>query len=486
MRRRALAAAVGSTFLAGCSFAPAYEKPVLAVPDQYKELGAWQPAAPGDAGPRGDWWREYQDTRLDELEAQVEQASPDLAAAVDHHAAAQAFAAEARGGLYPQVDAQAWATDNRQSDNRPLRSPSQPTHYHDYAVGAQLTYEFDLWGRVRNQVAAAEASEQASAADLASVRLSLQADVADFYIALRGLDAESKLLSDTIDAYRRALELTQSRFQGGVASGLDVARAQNQLDTARAQATDVRARRALYEHAIARLVGAPASSFTIAPAVIELPLPSVPVSLPSTLLERRPDVAAAERRAAAANAQIGVARAAFFPSIGLSATGGFQDTGSGDLLSAPNLFWSIGPRAFLTLFDAGRRSAREAQAMAAFAETGERYRAIALTAFQQVEDNLALLNLLGEEMQDVDAAVASAQRSLDLALDRYRNGAVNYLEVVVSQTVVLQAQRAALVLRDRRLQASVGLVRALGGGWKGIAAADAVATAASASASSRH
>jgi NodT family efflux transporter outer membrane factor (OMF) lipoprotein len=266
-----------------------------------------------------------------------------------------------------------------------------------------------------------------------------------------------------------------------------VARAQNQLDTARAQSTDVRARRALYEHAIARLVGAPASSFTIASAVVELPLPRVPVSLPSTLLERRPDVAAAERRVAAANAQIGVARAAFFPSIGLSATGGFQDTGSGDLLSAPNLFWSIGPRAFLTLFDAGRRSAREAQAMAVCAETGERYRAIALTAFQQVEDNLALLNLLGEEMQDVDAAVTSAQRSLDLALDRYRNGAVIYLEVVASQTVVLQAQRAVLILRDRRLQASVGLVRALGGGWQGLGAADVVASAGSASAaSSRH
>ncbi|HZP66588.1 MAG TPA: efflux transporter outer membrane subunit [Rudaea sp.] len=470
------ALALGTVLLAGCSLAPPYQKPEIKTPDTYKEGGPWQEAAPSDAMARGDWWRDFGDTTLDELETRIPAANPDLAVAVANYAGARAFVAEARGSLYPELDAQAYATHNRQSDTRPLRSSSQPSEYRDDYLGAQLSYELDLWGRMRNLVAAGEASAQASAADLASVRLSLAADLADNYIAMRGLDAQSKLLADTIDAYTKALELTQNRFQGGIASGLDVAHAQTQLDTARAQASDVRARRALFEHAIARLVGEPASSFAIAPAVVDLPVPKVPVGLPSTLLERRPDVAAAERRTAAANAQIGVARAAFFPSISLTATGGYESTGMADWLAAPNSFWAIGPRALFTIFDGGRRHAREKEAQAAFDAQSARYRATALSAFQQVEDELALLNLLGAEARDEDAAVASAQKTLELALDRYRNGAVNYLEVVESQTAVLQAQRTALSLRDRRLEASVGLIRALGGGWDGAADGGASAT----------
>jgi NodT family efflux transporter outer membrane factor (OMF) lipoprotein len=461
--------------LGGCSLAPKYEKPAVPIADSYKEGGPWQPATPNDALTRGDWWAGFNDTKLNELEASAEKANPDLAAASDHYAGARAFADEARSGLFPQIDGQALATHNRQSDTRPLRSASQPDEYKDDLVGAQLNYEFDFWGRVRNSVAAGEANAQASAADLASARLSLQAELADDYIALRGLDAQSKLLADTVDAYSKALDLTKNRFKGGIASGLDVSHAQTQLDVARAQATDVHARRALYEHAVARLVGVSASSFSIEPMVVDFPLLDVPVGLPSVLLERRPDVAAAERRTAAANAQIGVARAAFFPTLTLTASGGYESTGAVDWLTAPNSFWSIGPKAFLTLFDAGKRHAREREAQAQFDEAGEHYRATALSAFQQVEDNLALLKLLGDEAKDEDAAVVSSQKTLDLALDRYRNGAVNYLEVVESQTAALESRRTALSLHDRQLEASVGLVRALGGGWK---AADSSASTA--------
>ena len=444
--RRAIFALIACA-LAGCSLAPAYKTPVVDIPDSYKEAGPWQPAAPADQHERGDWWRDYGDATLDDLEARIDSANPDLAAALDRYAQSRAYAAETRAGLFPQVDAAAGATHNRQSDNRPLRSASQPDEYKD------------------NLVAAGEATAQASAADLASVRLSLHAELANDYIALRGLDAQAKLLDDTVAAYAKALALTQNRFRGGAASGLDVARAQTQLDSARAQTTDVQARRALLEHAIASLVGTPASKFSLSPQVVDLSAPNVPAGIPSTLLERRPDIAAAERRAAAANANVGIARAAFFPSITLTAVGGYENTGGADWLSAPNSFWSIGPRAFLTLFDAGRREARVEQARAALDEAGDRYRATALAAFQQVEDNLALMHLLGEEAKSEDAAVASAQRTLNLALDRYRNGAVSYLEVVESQTAALQAQRTSLGLRDRQLQASVGLIRALGGGW---------------------
>ncbi len=465
MNVRRLLGALATCALAGCSLAPTYKTPVVDVPESFKEAGPWQPALPADQHERGDWWRDYGDATLDDLESRVDAANPDLAAAVDRYAQARAYSAETRAGLFPQVDAAAGATHNRQSDNRPLRSATQPDEYKDNLIGAQLGYELDLWGRVRNLVAAGEATAQASAADLASVRLSLHAELANDYIALRGLDAQAKLLDDTVTAYAKALELTQNRFRGGAASGLDVARAQTQLESARAQATDVQARRALLEHAISSLVGTPASKFSLQAQVVELSEPTIPAGLPSTLLERRPDVAAAERRTAAANANIGIARAAFFPSITLTAVGGYENTGEADWLSAPNLFWSIGPRAFLTLFDAGRREARVDQARAALDEAGERYRATTLVAFQQVEDNLALMHLLGEEAKSEAAAAASAQRTLNLALDRYRNGAVSYLEVVESQTAALQAQRTLLSLRDRELQASVGLIRALGGGW---------------------
>jgi len=456
---------VVAALLGGCSLAPPYQKPKFDAPKEFKEAGIWQAATPSDQADRGDWWLSYGDEALDNLETKVDRANADLAAATERFALARGFLDEATSGLFPRIDAATSATHNRQSDHRPLRSASQPDEYKDNLLGAQLGYELDLWGRVRNLVAVSRANAQASAADLASVRLSLHAELANAYISLRGLDAQSKLLDDTVGAYERALKLTKNRLEGGISSGLDVARAQTQLDNARALRTDVRAQRTLYEHAIASLVGASASSFSLPAKVVELPIPSVPATLPSTLLERRPDVAAAERRVAAANAQIGVTRAAFFPSIGLTATGGYENTGGAGWLTAPNTFWSIGPRITLPIFDAGLRSAREKEALAIFNEASDRYRSIALIAFQQVEDNLALLRLLDEEAKDESEAVASAQNTLNLAFDRYRNGAVNYLDVVESQTAALQAQRTELVLRDRQLRASVGLIRALGGGW---------------------
>lgn len=476
---RVITLAISTALFAGCSLAPPYKTPTFDVPDTYKETGPWQAAVPADQRDRGDWWQHYGDATLNDLEAKVDTANPDLAFAVDRYAQARAFFDETRSGLFPEIDAGGLVTHNRQSDTRPLRSASQPDEYKDHLLGAQLGYELDLWGRVRNLVAAGQANAQASAADLASVRLSLHAELANDYITLRGLDAQEKLLTDTVDAYDKALQLTQDRFVGGVASGLDVARAHTQLDSARALTTDVRAQRALYEHAIASLVGVPASKFSLSVQVVDLPLPAIPVALPSTLLERRPDVAAAERRAAAANADIGVARAAFFPNISLTAAGGYESTGSEGWLSAPNSLWSIGPRISLPIFDAGRRRAIDRQARAVFDEASDRYRSTALSAFQQVEDNLALLHLLGDEATDESAAVVSAQNTLDLALDRYRNGAVNYLEVVDSQTAALQAQRTALTLRDRQLRASVGLIRAIGGGWSDVdlSAADAAEVA---------
>ncbi len=466
MKPRRIGIGIASLLLGACSLAPPYQKPTFATPTSFKEAGPWETAAPSDQIDRGEWWRDYGDTTLDDFEGRIDAANPDLAAAAERYALARGFVDEAASGLFPRVDATVSSTHNRQSDHRPLRSSSQPDEYKDNLLGAQLGYELDLWGRVRNLVAASRANAQASAADLASVRLSLHAELADDYISLRGLDAQLKLLDDTVAAYQQALKLTTNRFEGGISSGLDVSRAQTQLDNALALRTEVHAQRALSEHAIASLVGTPASSFTLPVELTQLAIPAVPRELPSTLLERRPDVAAAERRAAAANAQIGVTRAAFFPSISLTATGGYENTGGAGWLTAPNTFWSIGPRISLPIFDAGLRSAREKEAFAIFNEASDRYRSVALIAFQQVEDNLALLHLLGDEEKNESAAVESSQRTLNLALDRYRNGAISYLDVVESQTAALQAQRTELVLRDRQLRASVGLVRALGGGWR--------------------
>jgi multidrug efflux system outer membrane protein len=454
--------------LAGCSLAPPYTPLTLTTPTPpaYKETGAWTPASPGDAAPRGDWWTLYGDQTLDGLERKIETANPDLAVALARYDEARALAAQARANLFPQVVASGSVTNNQQSANRPLRVGG-PDNYDNDTLGASASYELDLWGRVRNLVAQGRAEAQASGADAASVRLSLEAQLADAYLGLRGLDAQGKVLTDAADAYARALALTQDLHDGGAVAGLDVGRAQTQLQTARAQLIDVAASRALLEHEIAALVGEAASSFSLAPNPVLLDPPHTPVAAPSVLLQRRPDVAAAERRAAAANAGIGVARAAFYPQITLGAAAGFESAGGVNLLQAANSWWTLGPNVTLPLFEGGRLKAQLRQARDQFTEASASYRSTVLAAFQEVEDNLALCNRLADEARAESAAVEAARRTEDLATTQYQMGAVTYLDVVTAQTADLDAQRTALVIATRRLQASVDLLRALGGGWNG-------------------
>jgi NodT family efflux transporter outer membrane factor (OMF) lipoprotein len=360
-----------------------------------------------------------------------------------------------------------------QSDRRPLRvlGPNSPDRYGSTTLGVDIGYEFDLWGRVESQVAVGVASEQAAGADLAAARLVLQAQLADSLLLLRGLDREAVLLRETDAALNTALDTVKRRHAGGVASGLDLARPQAQLASTRSQARQSAAQRAIVEHLIASLVGEPASTFTIAPSAPELVLPDVPTGVPSMLLQRRPDISAAELRVAAANASVGVARAAFFPAVTLGAALGLQSADAGRFLQASNLFWALGPTLVQSLFDGGRRRAEAERVEAALEEAAARYRGVVLTAFQQVEDQLALQREYAAAATSEAAAVAAARRSLELASARYREGASSYLEVVSSQTALLQAQRGALDLTTRQRRASVQLVRALGGGWTGRPAA---------------
>jgi NodT family efflux transporter outer membrane factor (OMF) lipoprotein len=466
--RRISLLACCTAILAACSSAPAYKVPEVAEPAAYKgDASVWQPAKPADDQPRGDWWRAYNVATLDDLMTRLDKANPDLAAALAHFDAATAFAAQARSGYYPTVSAVASSTRNKQSEGwKSTMHRSQPTYYNNDVAGLVADYEVDLWGRVRNQVAAGEAGAQAAAAELESIHLSLRAQLVNDYLALRMLDAQAKLMEGELDAYGKAYQLTQNRFQGGIDSRLDVSRAQVQLETARAKSADIAASRALYEHAIASLVGESATGFSIAPAVVDIQMPAIPVGVPATLLQRRPDIAAAERRLAEANARIGVAKSVFYPAVDLTAAAGYQSTTQSSWLTAPNLFWSIGPSALLTIFDAGRRQAVVDQAQAAFAVAGAQYRSTVLNAFQEVEDNLSLLSNLTEESRDLDEAVADTQRTLDIAMNRYREGIASYLEVVTAQGAAEQVQLDALNVRRRRLQASVNLIRALGGGWK--------------------
>jgi outer membrane protein, multidrug efflux system len=450
--------------LSGCNFAPHYDPPKTAVPAAYKESGDWSPSVPADSGPRGDWWLTFSDATLNDLIARLEKANPTLAASVARYDQAAAAAAQGNAALFPSVDARGSAVRQRLSGERPLGTA--PYTYHDYIVGLSASYELDLWGRVRNLVRSGEANRQASAADLASVRLSLEAQCSELYFQLRGLDAQITLLDDTVEAYGRALQLTDTRYQDGAASGLDVGRARTQLSTAKVQRTDLAATRATVEHALAALVGELPTGFSI-PASQKNPSPStVPTTAPSVLLQRRPDVAGAERRMAAANARIGIQRAAFFPAISLNASAGYETT-AGDLLTAPTSFWAIGPAtALLSVFDGGQRRAAVDAAKAAFDEAAANYRATVLTAFRDVEDQMVLVNQLAGEAKDQDDAVVAATRTADLALTRYNEGAASYLEVVTAQTAELDARRSALILNTRRLQASVDLIRAMGGGWQ--------------------
>lgn len=462
-RRIAASAALAAMVLSGCSMAPPYHVPVTSVPAAYKESAPWVPATPGDTAPRGTWWTAFGDSDLNALEARIEGDSPTLAAALARHEQALAAVGDARADLFPQASASASAGRQRVSARRPL-SPGSPSTYDLYLVNGSIDYEVDLWGRIRNGVRATRAEAQATDADLAATRLALQTGLADAYFRLRGLDAQAELLRQTVAAYERAYQLTDTRHQGGIASGLDTSRSQTILASARAQISAIASARAAVEHSVAALIGQPASTFSLPPTKTgQIDPPIVPTGAPSTLLQRRPDIAAAERRTAAANARIGIARAAWFPSLTLGAGGGWEATG-GALLSAPATFWAIGPiEAALTLFDGGRRAARVRQSRAVFDEAAADYRATVLTAFREAEDQIAAARALGAQEDAQRAAAAAAARTEALALTRYRDGASDYLDVVTAQTAALEAERDAIAIRTQRLQAAVALVRALGG-----------------------
>jgi len=465
-----IAAAVATSLFYGCSLAPVYHLPPIDIPVAYKEPGPWQTSRPSDRLPRGDWWISAHDTELSRLELQVDKANPDLAAAVARYDEATAFLSQTRAGLFPQLGVGGALTNNRQSDNRPLRGSGEPSVYGANSLTFELDYDFDLWGRVHNEVAANKDLAQAGAAEMESVRLSLHIKLADAYFSLRGDDEKLKLLRDSEAAYAHALKVTTTLFHGGVAPAEDMTRAGTNLYTVRAQIDEIEAQRALSEHAIASLAGISASSFAIPPDANPVNFDAIPLDVPSALLQRRPDIAAAERRVAAANASIGIARAAFFPDISLSPMMGFQSDSTANLLSASNLIWAIGPQLSATLFDAGLHRAELAAARAKLNESAANYRSTVLRGFQEVEDNLALLSHLRDEAQAEDLAVQNAQRTLKFSFNQYQAGAVSYLDVFEAQTAALQVSQSAIDLRVRYLHACVGLVGALGGGWPGIKA----------------
>jgi NodT family efflux transporter outer membrane factor (OMF) lipoprotein len=466
VERSGLSGAALGLVLGGCSLAPPLKTPTIPTADAYKEHGPWTQAQPADRLPRDSWWTLYDNAELDDLQKRLIDGNPTLAAALANYAQARAVSDQARAGLFPTLGLNAGVQRARESVNAPLISKSTPRYYDDNTLGGSVSYELDLWGQIRNEVAAGEANAAATAADLENARLSLIAQLADDYIQLRSLDRSSDILDQTVKAYTHAVSLTEQRHDAGIAPGLDVSQAQTQLEAARAQAAQTLAQRALMEHAIAALLGVSASTFSIKPQIVDITLPQIPTGVPATLLQRRPDIAAAQRRMIAANANIGVARAAYFPTLTLGAQGGYQSTAFSNWLTAPSSFWAIGPNALLSVFDGGLRRAQVAQARAEFDASAANYRGTVVSAFQQVEDDLANLNHYHDAAAEEKAAVDAAQRTLDFSMALYRQGATDYLTVVTSQTALLQNQLQSLNLDTLQLQASVDLILALGGGWE--------------------
>ncbi len=454
---------------AACSFAPAYRAPDSPRPaSAYNEAGDWQVAAPVDGQPRGPWWTAFQDPGLDALEQRVTGANQNLKAAFARLQQARAQTRIARANLWPTLNVASSAARTRTSVDSPRFPPGEEPTLNDFDLEADLSYEIDLWGRVRNSVNAAKANQQASAADLASLDLALHAELATDFYALRSEDAAQALLEKTVEDYSKALELTQRLYRGGAAAVVDVDQAQAQLESARTQAADLAQQRAQSEHAIAVLIGVNPSGFHLDPNPLSdtAAPPPIDPGLPSRLLERRPDVAAAERRVAAANAQIGVARAAYFPVFSLSAAVGFDSTNASTWLNAPSRLWSVGPSGLLTVFDAGRHRAESAQAHAQYDEQVADYRDTVLTAYREVEDSLTALRRLEQESVSETAAVTATRKALEQAQYRYKAGLVTYLEVASAETTALAAQLTRVDIANRRMGASVLLVKALGGGWR--------------------
>ena len=452
--------------LAGCAVGPKYRRPPVAVPPSYKEVGDWKTAQPSEESLRGNWWEIFNDEQLNTLEQQVNISNQNLKAAEAQYTQARALVRYNRADYFPTVAAAPSVSRTRVSNNRPPRGAiSNGVTSNDFQLPIELSYEVDAWGRVRKNVESYREEAQASAADLATVNLSLHAQLALFYFQARSLDAQEQLLQSTVAQYEQALQLNQSRFDGGVGSQVEVEQARTQLKTTIAQAQDIGVLRAQFEHAVATLIGKPASSFSLAPLPLRTPPPPIPTGLPSQLLERRPDIASAERQMAAANARIGVAKAAYYPLLNLTAAGGFESGTLTTLLQGPSGLWAVGGQAIQTLFDGGRRRAASDQAIAAYDQTVATYRETVLTSFQQVEDNLAALRILEGEAQTQNEAVLAAQRSLDLSIQRYKGGVTSYLEVTVAQSAALADEATAVNILGRRMLAAVQLIQAVGGGW---------------------
>jgi NodT family efflux transporter outer membrane factor (OMF) lipoprotein len=463
-----IVALCGLLAVSGCKVGPNYHVPAAASAPTYSEdghNGDWKPANPADGSVRADWWTVYRDSNLNDLEQRCAAANQNIAAALHTYEQAHALVLENRANLYPTVTLGGFANRNRLSSNRALLPSNQAKYYWDFLIPLNISWEPDLWGAIRRQIESASANAQASAADLANTRLSLQGLLATTYLQIRGIDLQVQLLQNTIQAYTQTLQLTQDRFRGGLATEIDVDQAQAQLEGTRAQLVDIEVQREQYEHAIAVLVGQAASGFHIAVEPLAGDPPGIPAGIPSELLERRPDIAAAERRVAAANAQIGVAKAAYYPTIDLGAEGGTESDVVSRVFAAQSTEWNAGPSASEILFDAGRRKAQVAYAVAQRDQATALYRQQVLSAFRDVEDQLSALRVLEQESRATAEAVNASRKSTDLSTLRYKRGVAAYLEVLTNQTIELENERAAAALVARRIVASAQLQIALGGGW---------------------
>lgn len=448
--------ALASVVLSGCVLGPDYQRPDSSVPLEFRHTPGWKVAQPAELSSAVAWWSLYQDATLADLLKQLEASNQNLRAAEAAWREARALVGSSRSALYPQATGQVGTsrTGNDQGVNKS----------NEVALG--LSWQLDMWGQVRRQVEASEASAQASAAEWAGVRLSQQAELVQNYLQLRVIDEHMRLLDATVKAYQRSLQLTENRYKAGVVTRADVSQALTQLKNTQAQRLDLDWQRARYEHAIAVLIGSTPNAVQVA-SVETLPrLPALPIAVPSALLERRPDIAAAERQVMAANAQIGVAQTAYFPDLTLSASGGYRGSNLADWISMPNRFWSIGPQFAMTLFDAGLRRSKVEQAEARYDQQVARYRQTTLQAIGEVEDALVQLNVLAEEIQVQRETLAASQDTLRLTENQYQAGMVDYLAVTNAQTIALNSQRTLLNLLGTQLTASVQLISALGGGWQ--------------------
>ena len=457
---------VGFLLLAACSVGPDYVRPRAEVPAGYKEIDGWKVAQPQDNSLRGPWWEMFNEPELNALESQVKVSNQNVAAAEGAFRQARALVQEARAQYFPTVTLGIGVTNSSRSTTVVGNSTNRRTTTTQYSLPVDVSWEIDVWGKIRRLVESSQAGAQASAADLETALLSARAELAQDYFQLRALDAQKKLLDETVADFQKSLEITRNRYASGVVSRADILEAETQLKTTQAQAIDVGVQRAQLEHAIALLAGKPPAEISVSVAPLITPPPAVPIGLPSELLERRPDIAAAERRVAEANAQIGVAEAAYFPTVSLGASGGFESTSFAKWISLPSRFWSVGPTITQTVFDGGLRRAQTEEARAAYDANVAMYRETVLGGFREVEDNLAALRILESEAQVQDEAVKAAEQTVAVLSNQYKAGIINYLDVIIAQTAALNNQRTAINIMGNRLNASVLLIKALGGGWK--------------------